>query len=395
MLTHYFILILNFSFLIFLLVIIIYRLINYRKKIDLYFLVYDKHNLFLVLIVLVLIWNQFYLVSFYSETAWKSDFSRTLNHLTGKNVEIVPIGEKGYIIDSTSDSQTAFDNAYSNILIKTIKTQKRDLFQAAVYCFVSNDFNGDSVKILVKGAVKGSNESFFRLYDLENDSTCSLQNLINNGNFESGTTNWIPWADSTTHTIVETPFGKGIRVSRGNGDGGYWSLKYVGRPIVYYIGHRYQIKFKFKVQKGVGIPFKIGWWGDNPNDGFTLPLEIIKLNDGWNEAIGFHKFMETSYDLPTFLNSLQDYSIIDITDVRMTDLDGNDSIPYFIDQLSVKGTWQKLTINVYCDPGKISFYLSILKKSTHDLKSLKGQVIFAKPEYRLIRDNHNSSIINK
>jgi len=311
--------------------------------------------------------------------------------LTGSDIEIVPSGEKGYLIDSSTHASAKHGNVFSSTCFKTLKVEKGDILQASVYCYVSKDFNGDSVKIIVKGAVNGNSESYYRIFDSTNFNPNLTQNLIYNGNFRSGTTNWWPGADSTIHTIIETPFGKGIRVSRGNGNGSDWSLKYNGRPIIYNAGHTYQIKFIFKVQKGIGIPFFIGWWVDIPNHGYVLPLKIIDLKNGWKEATCSYKFKETCYDLYTFLNSLHNNSVVDIANVEMTDLNRNNIIPNYVDQLNVKGTWQKLIIDVPCDYGKISFYLSISKNRVSDWRSLKGHVIFAVPECKVIKKEANKS----
>ena len=78
-----------------------------------------------------------------------------------------------------------------------------------------------------------------------------------NGNFELGTRFWLPAAKGTEHSIIETPFGKGIKVIRKNGDGTYWSLLYDGRPIIYYAGHTYRLSFIYKVLQGSGMPLKL------------------------------------------------------------------------------------------------------------------------------------------
>lgn len=345
---------------------------------------FAQHNLLLELIVLIIIWNQIYIISLEPVKSWDSKFHTTIYPLTGINVQIVPSDEKGYRIDSASVGSLK-GNVSSNTSFVSLKVDKGDIFEASLYCYVSEDFNGDSVKILVNGAVNGTSESFYRIVDSKNDNQNQNRNLISNGNFESGTTNWSIGADSTTHTIIETPFGKGIRVSRGDGNGMDWSLRYNGRPIIHYAGHTYQIKFIFKVQKGIGIPFSIGWWVDLPNHGYALPLEIKDLKNGWKEATCSYKFKETSNNLSTFLNAMHNNSVIDIANVEMIDLDRNDSIPFFFDQLNKKGTWQKLKIDVPCFRRKVSFCLSISKKGVKNLKSLRGYVIFAKPEYRVMK----------
>ncbi|MDP3003110.1 MAG: carbohydrate binding domain-containing protein [Bacteroidales bacterium] len=205
--------------------------------------------------------------------------------------------------------------------------------------------DSDTSKILPKYSDEISSDNqeinkYLIAYDSIVESEWDIQNktknLISNGDFRNGTQCWFPAADSTRHEIIETPFGKGIRVSRTNGDGGYWSLLYDGRPIIYYDGHTYRFGFNYKVEKGEALPFNIGWWVNEENQGFRahlLPLTIRNINDGWKEATCSYKFKETHYNLPAFLNSLQDNSVVDISDVELIDLDRIDSIPIFVDQI--------------------------------------------------------------
>lgn len=336
-----------------------------------------------LLLALILIWNQYYLISFNEDQAWKSGLNKTVYPLSGDNVEIVPPFENGYLLDSTCNETVENGFGYFETNFQTLKVRKGDSLEATLYCFVSKDFNGDSVRLLIKGSVYGNSVSDFKLFDTNIEKLSYSGNLISNGDFKLGTTNWITDADSTTHTIIETPFGRGIRVSRTNGDGGDWSLRYMGRPIVYYAGHKYQIRFLYKMEKGRGIPFKVGWWV-NEGSGFVssnLPLEITKIRDGWNEATCSYIFNHTYNDLAAFINSLQDFSIVDITNVEITDLDRNDTLPLFVDQLNKKGTWQKLTVKVPCFSGMASVCFRISRNNVENIGSFKGYVIFALPEW--------------
>ena len=177
---------------------------------------------------------------------------------------------------------------------------------------------------------------FDSIADSKRNSKNGNMNLFRNGDFSNGTQYWVPYADSTFHEIIQTPFGNGIRVSRTDGDGSYWSLLYDGRPIIYYSNHNYRLKFKYKVEKGDSLPFNIGWWVNDANMGFlsyNLPLSIKGLKDGWKEATCYCKFKKTHFGSQAFLNSLHDHSVVDISDVELIDLDRNDSIPMFVDQI--------------------------------------------------------------
>jgi hypothetical protein len=371
------------SFLVLFLVLIISFAFAWRKNITLTLSKSAYDYILSVFLALILVWNLCYINSYNKDQDWEDRLHEIIYPLTGENVGIVPSYAKGYILDSTCDSRGEKGFGYFETDFKTLKVKDGDSLKASVYCFVSEDFNGDSVNLLVNGAVYGNRISNFKLFDSYDKKMNFPGNLIGNGDFKNGTTNWIASADSTTLNIIETPYGQGLRVSRTNGDGGDWSLRYIGRPIIYYAGHKYQIKFLFKIEKGNEIPFSIGWWVDD-GSGFInhdLHIDIRKLKNGWNEATCSYLFKKTHYNLFTFLNSLQDYSVVDIANVEIKDLDRIDSLPLFVDQLSHKGTWQKLTVKAPCIEGKASVSFRIIKNNVMDLKSLKGYVVFALPKW--------------
>jgi hypothetical protein len=160
-------------------------------------------------------------------------------------------------------------------------------------------------------------------------------NLFYNGDFNLGNLFWIPYADATEHRIVKTPFGNGIRISRADGNGADWPLRYDGRPIIYYEGHKYQLSFYFKVIKGNSLPFNVGYWvndGSGYGSAISLPVTLHPLKQGWLHAVYTYRFKSTQYDLPTFLNSVPDSSIIEIANIELIDLDRIDTLQAFLDQ---------------------------------------------------------------
>jgi hypothetical protein len=358
----------------------VYQSIKKRKWLFIDFL--SSNSLF-ILIFFVLIWVQFYFKSFESEIGWELRLKKAAFPLKGKNIEIVPPEKIGFFVDSSCD-RVIRDNSYLyNPFAKNIRVNNDEIVHTTTFFYVSEDFDGDSVKIIVNGAVERKEESIYRLVNTHEDNL-KENNLILNGNFEMGTTYWMPYADSTQLKQIKTPFGKGVRVIRGDGDGGNWSLRYIGRPILFHAGHTFLVKFKFKVQKGIGLPFYIGWWVDVPNYGFARPLEIKELIDGWKEASCTYKFKETYNGKYFFLNSLQDFSVVDFADVEVSDLNRNEDLPFFDDQTFNKGSWQKLEINSKGRKGKLSLNIKISKNAIHNSKSFKGYVIFTKPEINVV-----------
>lgn len=76
------------------------------------------------------------------ESIWGSRIHKTIFPLTGNNLEIVPVGTRGYLMDSTCNADSWNDNAYSATLIGKKKVNDNDIVKASVYCYVSEDFNG-------------------------------------------------------------------------------------------------------------------------------------------------------------------------------------------------------------------------------------------------------------
>lgn len=176
-----------------------------------------------------------------------------------------------------------------------------------------------------------SEKNFF-----DNINPHTQNNLVYNGNFEYDLQFWTFNSDSTQHKIINTNIGKALKISRANGDGGYFSLLYCGRPIYYHKDHNYQIKFKFKVIKGDKIPFKIGWWIkiNNINYGsHALKVDTSYIIEDWYQGIATYRFTSDIKNPPCFLNCLNDHTSIMITDIEILDLDRNESQIDFIDQV--------------------------------------------------------------
>lgn len=218
------------------------------------------------------------------------------------------------------------------------------LFIVYLIIFLNTEKHSPKIKyrynsISYLGLKEKKNNFDYRIFD--SIPLIPSDNLIYNGNFEYGLKFWTSDADSTTLGLISTPFGTGVRVSRTDGNGGYWSLKYNGRPIIYYPGHNYQIKFKFKIIQGDDKPFRIGWWVNDYNKGFRntsdLRLSTKKLKNNWYQAEGSYVFVEGHKYLVFFMNSLEDYSIVDIANIQLLDLYEVKNLPPFADQIEQRG----------------------------------------------------------
>lgn len=85
------------------------------------------------------------------ESSWGSRIHKTIFPLTGENVDIVPHGARGYLIDNSCfvPPYPQTDDIDLNTLIENLKVKKEEKYKASICCFVSNDFDGRSVRFQV------------------------------------------------------------------------------------------------------------------------------------------------------------------------------------------------------------------------------------------------------
>lgn len=87
------------------------------------------------------------------DSSWGTRTHKTIFNLTGQNVGMIPKGVKGYYMDSTCNADTWDGNAYSFTPVGyKIKVKKGNIIRASVFCYVSNDYNGDWVRIVMGGS---------------------------------------------------------------------------------------------------------------------------------------------------------------------------------------------------------------------------------------------------
>lgn len=172
-------------------------------------------------------------------------------------------------------------------------------------------------------------------WDTLQDTTVP-ENLLYNGDFSMGQAFWdkiLPITDTISHDLIKTEFGNAMRVERKNGTG-YYPLAYKGRNIIYYKDVNYTFKFKFRVIKGGGIPFDIGWWiSDEKGHISNLPKEIIKIDSDWFECSCSYTFKNTHQGkFATFMSSQKAGTVIDFTDIQLV---SNDTLnrPKYLDQI--------------------------------------------------------------
>jgi hypothetical protein len=110
------------------------------------------------------------------DTGWGTRVHKTIFPLTGKNVEIVPGGIKGYLMDSTCNVSyySKINLSESFTYTACLNVSKGDSYKASVYCFVSDSFDVNTVcfgvesRCISKHIVSGK---VITLYNIESKGT--------------------------------------------------------------------------------------------------------------------------------------------------------------------------------------------------------------------------------
>lgn len=99
----------------------------------------------------------------YPYSGWGVGNYSIVQKLEGNNVEIVPKGSVGYKIDKSFSASSWNGNAYFYNLLFKGKLTKGMRYIPSVYCYVSEDFNGDWVRINGNGSINGLVSSYYDL----------------------------------------------------------------------------------------------------------------------------------------------------------------------------------------------------------------------------------------
>jgi hypothetical protein len=99
----------------------------------------------------------------YPGSGWGSRIHKVAFPLKGKNVQIVPKNTEGYLMDSTCNASTWKNNSYSFTMFAEPKVKKGDQITSSVYCYVSEDFNGNWVRLRSEGGTYGKTENSYDL----------------------------------------------------------------------------------------------------------------------------------------------------------------------------------------------------------------------------------------
>ncbi len=96
------------------------------------------------------------------DSGWASGVYKTVLQLSGENVEIVPSGSRGYLLDSTCLGSASSYHAYFFLTINQDSVSLGDSIIASVYCYTSKDFDGGAA-LRAEGNVIGNKDVFYNL----------------------------------------------------------------------------------------------------------------------------------------------------------------------------------------------------------------------------------------
>jgi O-antigen ligase len=83
------------------------------------------------------------------DSGWGYRNHTTSYPLSGDNVEIVPAGARGYLLDQASGAIEWGGNSYTFTKLYTTKIPDSEKVEASIYCYVSKDFNGDWTRMIL------------------------------------------------------------------------------------------------------------------------------------------------------------------------------------------------------------------------------------------------------
>lgn len=116
------------------------------------------------------------------DSGWGTRKYKTIYPLTGKRNEIVPSGSIGYLIDSTSNASAANGNSYSYTQIGSKNVKSDDSTSMSVYCYVSEDFNGEWVRLSYERTSSDFGEKYYDLNEKGTWQKLELTTCCTSGN---------------------------------------------------------------------------------------------------------------------------------------------------------------------------------------------------------------------
>ncbi len=315
-------------------------------------------------------------------SGWGTKNSETVYPLTGRNVEIVPSGAKGYLMNSSCNAGSWKNDAYSYTSFGDSVTIGNEFFNASVYCYVSEDFDGDRVWL-------DFNQNAFANaladYDLQKKGT---------------------WQKLNKAIITKFPGTAQARMSfRKNGVTDFLNMK--GYVIFAYPEYR---KLMFD-------PNNPASWGtrkhtvvenlkgDNstilPDNARGYMLDSTSNSSSWGgdaysyTRLAFKGFNSDGQISASVFCFVSKESNVDW--VRLVFQDVNTKESFYKDyDLLQKDKWQKIDLNgiAFRKNDSIAVYLYHCFKNHTDFSLLKGKIIFSNPNIKISEKSSEDLSLN-
>jgi hypothetical protein len=102
------------------------------------------------------------------DSGWGARVHKTIYPLSGTNSNLIPAGVKGYLMDNTCNAYVLDGNSfsYTKVDMEANFVLDNDTIKSSIFCFVSEDFDGDYVYMLL--SVNDGASSGYAHYNLDN-----------------------------------------------------------------------------------------------------------------------------------------------------------------------------------------------------------------------------------
>lgn len=314
--------------------------------------------------------------------SWCTRNFKKIQEISGDNFEIVPEGSMGCLMDKSVNAYTWAGNAYvfNKIGSDTVKTG--DFILASVYCYLSEDFNGDWVRISAEGNTLGLTEKY---YDLNRKGSWQKLRIFLNCNngiapvylyfSKSGATDFSElegyvifaypeYCKTDPSDIPEEEFSK--------------------EPIFWTQRKYHEIEILSGQNVNIVPEGAKGCLMDKSVNGETWSGNAYMFNEIMKDSVKTGDLISAS----VFCYISEDFNGEWVRISAEGSTTGQTQSYY---NMNRKGTWQKISITSDCYDGIAHLYLYFSKYGVTDFSSLEGYVIFAYPQVQRI---HNTNNIN-
>ncbi len=329
------------------------------------------------------------------DSGWGKRIHRSIYPLYGENVEIVPKGSIGYLLDNTCDasyySNVDVSEAYSSVF--DIKVVKGESYRVSVYCYVSEDFDGTSAYLML-GDSEAFNRGFRRSnYQLSKKGIwqkLELEFLSSDGIIpvyiafmKSGVQDFsklkghVVFAYPEFERIEGVDFNKFLNaaIDPKNPESGWGSRRH--KSIFPLTGKNVEMLPSDCIGYLMDSTCNASYYPEvNACEAFSLLYNLdVKSGDQYN--ISVYCFVSNEFDGSSAYLMLGDSKAFK-EGIRIDNYD-----------LSNRNVWQKLELKFSCADGLIPVYLSFLKREVTNFSNMKGYVIFAYPQIEKTDTNFN------